>query len=306
MKAIKLTFGILRSKWNCYNVCSVLLANTCLVAVAVHWYWAYEEDCYFQSWEVGITVAPLLSVVRLFECSCLDIFKSLYLSSVEDNAISTGLGFLASGQDVIVKQHKKLHHQVSICLLWGDVSPGHSSLYPWELSRTCPSASLKSSELIHMALHTQAEFQPADLPKDWPQTSHFWLVGQPSLWYPANPKHTVTVPELSLSLSLPTRVSGFTYHSQWLYVQLERSACNPNFALDSAQCSDCWTLDIAYVTEGRSISMILSTVQMFSRAACTTMQPEYKSAEYLSFVKCVSNGRPISWFRTGCHALHYI
>ncbi len=34
-----------------------------------------------------------------------------------------------------------------------------------------------------------------------------------------------------------------------------------------------------------------------------TMQPEYKSAEYLSVVKCVSNRRLISRFRTGCHGL---
>ena len=33
------------------------------------------------------------------------------------------------------------------------------------------------------------------------------------------------------------------------------------------------------------------------------MQPEYKSAEYLSVVKCVSNRRLISRFRTGCHGL---
>jgi len=34
-----------------------------------------------------------------------------------------------------------------------------------------------------------------------------------------------------------------------------------------------------------------------------TMQPEYKYAEYLSVVKCVSNRRLISKFRTGCHGL---
>jgi len=33
------------------------------------------------------------------------------------------------------------------------------------------------------------------------------------------------------------------------------------------------------------------------------MQPEYKSAEYLSVVKCASNRRLISRFRTGCHGL---
>ena len=32
-----------------------------------------------------------------------------------------------------------------------------------------------------------------------------------------------------------------------------------------------------------------------------TMQPEYKPAEYLSVVKCASNRRLISRFRTGCH-----
>jgi len=34
-----------------------------------------------------------------------------------------------------------------------------------------------------------------------------------------------------------------------------------------------------------------------------TMQPEYKSAEYLSVVKCASNRRLLSRFRTGCHGL---
>ena len=34
-----------------------------------------------------------------------------------------------------------------------------------------------------------------------------------------------------------------------------------------------------------------------------TMQPEYKSAEYLSVVKCASNRRLISRFETGCHGL---
>ena len=34
-----------------------------------------------------------------------------------------------------------------------------------------------------------------------------------------------------------------------------------------------------------------------------TMQPEYKSAEYLSVVKCASNRRLTSRFRTGCHGL---
>ena len=33
------------------------------------------------------------------------------------------------------------------------------------------------------------------------------------------------------------------------------------------------------------------------------MQPEYRSAEYLSVVKCASNRRPISRFKTGCHGL---
>ena len=36
---------------------------------------------------------------------------------------------------------------------------------------------------------------------------------------------------------------------------------------------------------------------------CRTMQPEHKSAEYLSVVKCASNRRLISRFRTGCHGL---
>jgi len=34
-----------------------------------------------------------------------------------------------------------------------------------------------------------------------------------------------------------------------------------------------------------------------------TTQPEYKSAEYPSVVKCASNRRLISRFRTGCHGL---
>ena len=34
-----------------------------------------------------------------------------------------------------------------------------------------------------------------------------------------------------------------------------------------------------------------------------TMQLEYNPAEYLSVVKCVSNRRLISRFRTGCHGL---
>ncbi len=35
-----------------------------------------------------------------------------------------------------------------------------------------------------------------------------------------------------------------------------------------------------------------------------TMQPEYKYAAYLSDVKCLSNRRLISRFRSGCHGLH--
>ena len=34
-----------------------------------------------------------------------------------------------------------------------------------------------------------------------------------------------------------------------------------------------------------------------------TMQPEYKYAAYLSEVKCLSNRRLISRFRSGCHGL---
>ena len=33
------------------------------------------------------------------------------------------------------------------------------------------------------------------------------------------------------------------------------------------------------------------------------MQPEYKFAEHLSVVKCMSNRRLVSVFRTGCHGL---
>ena len=36
---------------------------------------------------------------------------------------------------------------------------------------------------------------------------------------------------------------------------------------------------------------------------CRTMQPDYKLAEHLSVVKCASNRRLISRFRTGCHGL---
>jgi len=43
----------------------------------------------------------------------------------------------------------------------------------------------------------------------------------------------------------------------------------------------------------------LFTILMLYR----TLQPEYKSAEYLSVVKCASNRRLISRFRTGCHGL---
>ena len=35
-----------------------------------------------------------------------------------------------------------------------------------------------------------------------------------------------------------------------------------------------------------------------------TLQPEYTYAEYLSSVKCFSNGRLLSRFRCGCHGLH--
>ncbi len=44
-------------------------------------------------------------------------------------------------------------------------------------------------------------------------------------------------------------------------------------------------------------------VQYSSLMLYRTMQPEYKSAEYLSVVKCVSNRSLISRFRTGCHGL---
>ena len=44
-------------------------------------------------------------------------------------------------------------------------------------------------------------------------------------------------------------------------------------------------------------------VQHSSLMLYRTMQPEYKPAEYLSDVKCASNRRPISRFRTGCHGL---
>jgi len=42
-------------------------------------------------------------------------------------------------------------------------------------------------------------------------------------------------------------------------------------------------------------------IQHSSLVLYRTMQPEYKYAEYLSVVKCVSNRRLISRFRTGCH-----
>jgi len=44
-------------------------------------------------------------------------------------------------------------------------------------------------------------------------------------------------------------------------------------------------------------------VQHSSLMLYRTMQPEYKYAEYLSVVKCASNRRLISRFRTGCHGL---
>jgi len=44
-------------------------------------------------------------------------------------------------------------------------------------------------------------------------------------------------------------------------------------------------------------------VQHSSLMLYRTMQPEYRSAEYLSVVKCASNRRLISRFRTGCHGL---
>ncbi|DBB05465.1 TPA: hypothetical protein ACH3X1_012425 [Trebouxia sp. C0004] len=44
-------------------------------------------------------------------------------------------------------------------------------------------------------------------------------------------------------------------------------------------------------------------VQHTSLMLYRTMQPDYKPAEYLSVVKCASNKRLISRFRTGCHDL---
>ena len=44
-------------------------------------------------------------------------------------------------------------------------------------------------------------------------------------------------------------------------------------------------------------------VQHSSLMLYRTMQPEYRSAEYLSVVKCASNRRPSSRFKTGCHGL---
>ena len=35
-----------------------------------------------------------------------------------------------------------------------------------------------------------------------------------------------------------------------------------------------------------------------------TLQPEYKYADYLSAVRCYSNRRLLSNFRSGCHGLH--
>ena len=44
-------------------------------------------------------------------------------------------------------------------------------------------------------------------------------------------------------------------------------------------------------------------VQQNRLMLCRTMQPEYKPAKHLSVVKCASNRRLISRFRTGCHGL---
>ena len=41
-----------------------------------------------------------------------------------------------------------------------------------------------------------------------------------------------------------------------------------------------------------------------SLIAYGTLQPEYRSADYLSSVRCFSNRRLLSRFRCGCHGLH--
>ncbi len=56
--------------------------------------------------------------------------------------------------------------------------------------------------------------------------------------------------------------------------------------------------DKVWQITGKTLWSVVSQANIYR-----TMQPEYISAEYLSVVKCASNRRLISRFRTGCHGL---
>ncbi len=108
-------------------------------------------------------------------------------------------------------------------------------------------------------------------------------------------------------------------------VRLVKLAMVDGFAVNQTAVKDSWqhypgdflhghsgqqqlyhNFDIASVIERAKHQHALeyfADVQHSSLMLYRTMQPEYKSAEYLSVVKCVSNRRLISRFRTGCHGL---
>ena len=74
-----------------------------------------------------------------------------------------------------------------------------------------------------------------------------------------------------------------------------------------SQAAQVWhNFDIASVIERakhQHAFEYFADVQHSSLMLYRTMQPEYKSAEYLSVVKCASIRRLVSRFRTGCHGL---
>ena len=108
-------------------------------------------------------------------------------------------------------------------------------------------------------------------------------------------------------------------------VRLVKLALVDGFALDHTAVKDSWQhylgdflhghlgqqqffhdVDIASVVQGakhQDAYEYFADVQHSSLTLYRTMQPEYKPAEYLSVVKCASNRRLISRFRTGCHGL---
>ena len=104
-----------------------------------------------------------------------------------------------------------------------------------------------------------------------------------------------------------------------VYVRLVKLAMVDGFALHQTAVKDSWqhylgdflhghlgqqqllhNFDIASVIERAKHQ---HAFEHSSLMLYRTMQPEYKSAEYLSVVKCAPNRRLISRFRTGCHGL---